>query len=144
MNNNKILPGKDYIGVGCGAMILNKNKEILLVKRSKQSKAEPGMWSRPGGTVEFGETIKKALVREIKEELNIKINIIKFLEYFNNIDLKNHKHWVTFGFLAKIKSGKVKNMEPGKIDQIKWFALDNLPKNLTSYTKNGIRAYLQG
>lgn len=44
-------PGKDYIGVGCGAVILNKNNEILLQLRNKAPEKE--YWSIPGGKVEM-------------------------------------------------------------------------------------------
>ena len=40
-------PGKDYIGVGCGAFILNEKNELLLQQRNKEP--EKGYWSIPGG-----------------------------------------------------------------------------------------------
>jgi len=51
--------GKDYIGVGVGAIIQDDKGQILLFKRS--SKLHPdrttvGMWSVSGGEVNFGET----------------------------------------------------------------------------------------
>jgi len=33
-------------------------------------------------------------------------------------------------YLCQIKNGKPKNKEPGKIDEIRWFPLDKLPKKL--------------
>jgi ADP-ribose pyrophosphatase len=133
-------PGIDYVGVGCGCVIINDKNEVLLVKRSNASKTEPGMWSRPGGTVEFGETVEEALKREIKEELDIEIEVLSFLEHTNNMMVEDgtKKHWLAMGFLAKIKSGEPKNMEPRKHDDVKWFPLNNLPEDLTVYTKNAI------
>ena len=138
-------PGVDYTGVGCGCIIINDNNEVLLVKRSKNSKTESGMWSRPGGSVEFGETVEDAVTREIREELNIDIEVVRFLEYTDNIGVENEvkKHWVALGFLAKIKSGEIKNLEPDKHDDFKWFPLDKLPENLTEYTKNAINVFLK-
>ncbi len=129
-----------YIKIGCGCIIINEKNEILLLKRSRHLRNEPGMWSRPGGTVEFGETIENALKREIKEEIGVDIEIIEFLEYTELID--KDKHWIAFGFLAKIKSGEVKNLEPHKHEDIRWFPLNNLPKNITPYTKKSIEIYL--
>jgi ADP-ribose pyrophosphatase len=133
-------PGIDYVGVGCGCVIINDKNEVLLVKRSNQSKMEPGLWSRPGGTVEFGETVEEALKREIKEELDIEIEILSFLEHTNNIMVEDgiKKHWLAMGFLARIKSGELKNMEPHKHDDVRWFPLNNLPEELTVYTKNAM------
>ena len=44
-------PGKDYIGVGCGAVIVNENNEILLQLRNKAPEKE--YWSIPSGKVEM-------------------------------------------------------------------------------------------
>lgn len=54
------------------AIIENEKKEILCALRSPEM-AMPNMWEFPGGKVEKDEDIYSALVREIKEELNCKI-----------------------------------------------------------------------
>lgn len=134
--------GKDFIGVGCGAIIINDNNEILLVKRSKDSRTEPGMWSRPGGQVEFNESASEAVEREIKEETNLIVKVIRSLEFTDNFSDDNATHWIALGFLAKHISGEPKNIEPYKHDDVKWFAFNDLPENLTNYTKNSIDVYL--
>ena len=53
--------------------LINNENEILLSKRPKK-KHLSGFWEFPGGKVEEGETPEKALIREVKEELNIDIN----------------------------------------------------------------------
>ena len=62
------------------AAIIKKNNYYLIVKRNK-NKHLGLKWEFPGGKVEKNETFEDALRREIKEELDIKINIIeKFSE----------------------------------------------------------------
>lgn len=58
--------------LGVGAVIFN-NEEVVLVKRGK----EPGYgkWSIPGGAVELGETLKEGLLREIREETGLEVEI---------------------------------------------------------------------
>ena len=58
------------------AAIIKKNHLYLIVQRNK-NKHLGLKWEFPGGKVKSDETFKDALVREIKEELNIVINIHK-------------------------------------------------------------------
>lgn len=135
--------GVDYVGIGCGAVIINDKNEALLVKRTTKSRNEAGFWSKPGGTVEFGEKVEDAVRREIKEELGVEIKLIKFLGFTDHIIESEKQHWIALNFLAKIVRGKPKNLEPDKIEEIKWFNLGNLPQNLTQTTIEPIREYLK-
>jgi 8-oxo-dGTP diphosphatase len=66
------------------AAILIKNEKIYLVKRSSNLKDMPNKYEFPGGKVEPGETLKKALKRELKEELSIDIDLKNIIEFPNN------------------------------------------------------------
>jgi len=59
------------------AVIFNEKKEILFTERSLTDSFMPGYWELPGGGIEYGETPQESLTREIKEECNIDIEIIK-------------------------------------------------------------------
>jgi len=135
-------PGKDYIGIGCGALIVNDKNETLLIKRTSKSQNEAGFWSKPGGTVEFNEKVEDAIIREIKEELGIDIELTKLLGFTNHILNSENQHWVAINYLAKIISGEPRIMEPDKMEEIKWFSFNNLPNKLTQTTKDPIREYL--
>ncbi|MBU0660963.1 NUDIX domain-containing protein [Patescibacteria group bacterium] len=121
--------GKDCIGVGCGALIINDKEEVLLLKRGKSSKNEIGVWSKVGGAVEFGDTVEETLIKEAKEEIDCDIEIIQFINYTNHIIKKEGQHWVSFNFVAKIIHGTPKIMEPTKCSEMAWFPLDALPEN---------------
>lgn len=58
------------------AAIIQKENKILATKRGYGEFIN--MWEFPGGKIELGETKEQALVREIKEELNIEISVDKF------------------------------------------------------------------
>jgi len=131
----------NIIRVGCGAIILNDKNEVLLLQRSANSRWKPSTWARPGGEVEFGETIEEALKREIKEEVGVEIKVIRQLSFHQNIDEGKKMHWLSFGFLAKCVSGSVKNCEPDKHDELKWFSLNDLPTPLDNLTKESIEDY---
>lgn len=63
-----------------GAIIENDNDEILCALRSPKMSI-PNHWEFPGGKVEENESLSEAIIREIYEELNCKI---EFKELFND------------------------------------------------------------
>ena len=137
----RLKPGKDYIGVGGGVLIFNEKKEILLMKRGKKSKNNVGYWAKPGGSIEFGETAVAMIKREIKEEINIELDIWGELPHTDHIIKKEDQCWMAINFLANYKKGKIKNMEPDKCDELRWFSLNKLPKNLAQPTKESLKNY---
>jgi mutator protein MutT len=56
-----------------GAVVQNKQGQILVSQRSLDSKMYPGQWQIPGGKVAEGEDYLKALKREVKEETNLRV-----------------------------------------------------------------------
>ena len=67
--------GIDYIGVGVGGVIINADKTLFLAKRGAHARNERHKWEFPGGSVEFGERIEDALVREVREEYGFEIEV---------------------------------------------------------------------
>ncbi len=131
--------GFDCVGVGCGAIIVNEKNETILLKRTSKTRNGAGFWAKPGGGVEFGEKIEDAVRREVKEELGVDVEIIKFLGFSEGILKSENQHWVSFNYLAKIIGGEIRNMEPEKHEEIKWFGLDNLPEKVMANTMDAIR-----
>ena len=56
--------------------ILIENNEILLVQQKLNDKRN---WSLPGGRLERGETLSQGLIREMKEETGLDVEIIRML-----------------------------------------------------------------
>ena len=79
----KIIIMKSY-GLTVRGIIKNDSGEILIVKRHPKSRTDPEMWELPGGKVEKGEHFADALVREIKEETNLNVNVGDFCEAVQN------------------------------------------------------------
>lgn len=63
-------PTPDKIILVSAAALLDADGRILIAQRP-EGKSMAGLWEFPGGKVEAGETPETALVRELKEELNI-------------------------------------------------------------------------
>jgi 8-oxo-dGTP diphosphatase len=64
------------INVTCAIII--KGQKVLVTQRSEKMKL-PLKWEFPGGKLENGESEKECIIREIKEELNIDIEIVEKL-----------------------------------------------------------------
>ena len=120
--------GVEYIGVGVGALIFNDQNKILLRKRGKASRNEVGKWEVPGGGVEFNETLRDAIKREIKEEFGIDIEVVELLDVYDHIIADEKQHWVSPCFICKSTSGIPSILEPDKIEEIGWFSADEIKK----------------
>ena len=59
------------------AAIIIKDNKVLIAKRAKNQK-QAGKWEFPGGKLEPNEGLKECLKRELKEELNIDIEVLDF------------------------------------------------------------------
>ena len=89
------------------AVIIQKENKILATKRGYGEFIN--MWEFPGGKIESGETKEQALVREIKEELNIEISVDKFA-----IDIEyQYPNFYLFMscFMCSIKEGSIELLE---------------------------------
>ena len=60
------------------SIIKNGEGKILITQRNLK-KSQGGLWEFPGGKIEKGETREEAIIREIKEELTIEINVESYL-----------------------------------------------------------------
>jgi len=56
------------------ALLFDKQGNVLITRRLPGSHLG-GLWEFPGGTVEKGETRQQALIREIKEEIDLNISV---------------------------------------------------------------------
>ena len=66
----------DYVfGLSVRALLADENNKILILKRSTESKTNPGKWELPGGKVDQGESFDQALIREVYEETQLKISL---------------------------------------------------------------------
>ncbi len=59
-------------------VIINEGR-VLIVKRSEDDEVGGGTWECVGGKIDFGEGLEDALVREIKEEVGLDVNVKQIL-----------------------------------------------------------------
>lgn len=126
--------------VGIGVMIIRDGKVLLSQRRGSHGKDE---WQFPGGHLEFGESFEQCAKRESKEEADIEIENVRF-SFLANVKKYEKKHYVQVGLAADYKSGEIKNMEPDRMGEWRWYNLDNLPSPMFEMCRLGIEAYKTG
>jgi 8-oxo-dGTP diphosphatase len=62
-------------GLAVRVLLTDQYGKILILKRSTDSKTNPGKWELPGGKVNQDESFDHALIREVYEETNLKIEL---------------------------------------------------------------------
>ena len=133
--------GKDYIGVGVGIVVFNDEGKIFITKREQACANDCGKWEIPGGGVEYGEMRKDAVIREIKEENDIDVEIVEELQTSDHFLSEEGLHWVTTSFICHHKGGEPKRMEPEKCEAIGWFTIEEAEKlNLSGISKHDLAA----
>jgi 8-oxo-dGTP diphosphatase len=124
-NKNNENPNKKIIKVSCGILYNDKN-EILISQRSKKSKEYPLRWEFLGGKFEQGETGEQAMIREIKEEIDL--DIINPKLFFTKTHSEQHADIYLEFYIIKEWTGKLKkivheNLVWEKIEKLKEYDL---------------------
>jgi len=111
--------------VGVGGVILDGDR-VLLVKRGHEPLK--GEWSLPGGAVEIGETLEKALVREIREETGLDVDVGPMVDVLDRLrydpDGRVKYHYVLIDFLCRPCGGVL--CCASDAEAAEWAALDDL------------------
>ena len=111
-----------------GAAIIKEDK-VLVMQRSNQMTL-PGMWEFPGGKVEANETEQEALIREIKEELSVTINILDYIneasyDYeFGTVQLKVYTAEIISGQITLEEHSDGKWVTADELKNIDWAPVD--------------------
>lgn len=96
---------ENYFGVATKAIIKNQEGKYLVLFKSEIEDINPNEIDIPGGRLEFGEDIEEGLKREIREEINLTINIEKPSRVWSL--LKDNLHLVGITFLATYVEGSI-------------------------------------
>lgn len=83
--------------VSVAALVSNEEGDILLIKSPLRG------WEYPGGMVEPGETFQEALLREVKEETGVAVEITGFIGICKNVE----KDIVNIDFSCKYIEGEL-------------------------------------
>ncbi len=142
-SNHAYRKGLDYVGVAVVYYCHDGRGNFVMSKRGKNSRDEQGRWDPGGGGVEFGIPILENLRNEIREEYGAEVLKHEFLG-FRDVHRETEKgrtHWLALDFKVLVDPKQVKNNEPHKFDDVRWFTLDTLPSPVHSQIPEFIRLY---
>lgn len=105
--------------IALGAVVI-RDGELLMVRRGKDP--GKGLWTVPGGRLEKGEYLQDALVREVREETGLEIEVGQLLGIFEVI---GDDHYVILDYLAE-PVGKAKLRAGDDADEVAWMSLDKV------------------
>ncbi|MCP4167005.1 MAG: NUDIX domain-containing protein [Chloroflexi bacterium] len=97
--------------------VLRQDNQILLCHLSRS-----GMWTLPGGGIEFGEPPEKAMTREVLEETGLEVIALDLLgiNSFTITKADENFHSIQIVYLADIMAGELRYEEQGTTDMCAW------------------------
>nr|WP_298100348.1 NUDIX domain-containing protein [uncultured Shinella sp.] len=130
-------PGIDVPGLGCGLAVLREGK-LLLYRRLRAPEA--GTWNIVGGKIDHMERAMDAARREAEEESGLAIGAVDFLCISEQIIAEERQHWLSLIYVCEDSSGEARIVEPEKLPEFGWFALDTLPAPLSRFAADAVAA----
>lgn len=105
----------------CIIVLITRGREVLLAQGEKHR--EQGWYSTLAGFIESGESAEQAVIREVKEEVNVELQNLQYL----NSQAWPFPNQLMLGYQAEYSGGEI-IAAPGEIADARWFDIDALPK----------------
>ena len=114
-------------------MVVNRESKVLVLHHVLRPSTG---WGLPGGFIDAGEQPNAAIARELMEETGIEITDVRMLH------LKTLGRHIEILFAARAdQEGKILSSE---IDQLGWYAFDDIPERLPSDQRRTVERVLKG
>ena len=110
---------------GVAALCKSTDGQSLLMVLQGRPDEEP-MWAVPGGSIESGETLQQAAIREAREETGFDVRIVRPYAVIEGVG--RYGAYRVHYFQAEVVGGQVKTDDPdGLIHQAAWVPVADLP-----------------
>jgi len=107
-----------------GLWAVNKKKEILLAKRSKNKRSFPDIWGPSvAGTLEEGESYKDNIIKEAQEEIGIILD--KIILGPKKRESDRHEFFAQY-FFTQIPSETKFILQESEVNEVRWVSLKKL------------------
>jgi ADP-ribose pyrophosphatase YjhB (NUDIX family) len=120
------------VNLGVGAIVLNNQGEVLLVRHSYLPD-----WMIPGGAVDWGETAVNAAIREVQEECRLEISALELctVRMVKAAGACNHV------LIFKAAANGTPRCEGSEITDLGWFPVNKLPADTQPRSRELIGLY---
>ena len=105
-------------------LVEEDGKFLLLKQRLENGETK---WLVPGGGVKFGEGIAEAAIREIKEETNLRVELVRFMGFKEAKFTEKNYHTVIFFYLGKPVDGDLRLLDDAA-HEMKYFTKEEAEK----------------
>ncbi len=137
-------PARNYYTVVISSYVLFQRDNQVLLARRINTGYRDGEYGVPAGHIEKDEFATEAAIREIKEEVGVRIKPGDLrIAHIMHRHCGDHER-IDFFFTATQWEGEITNTEPEKCDDLRWFAWDSLPTNTIHYVRAAIERWHQG
>lgn len=132
-----------------GVFAIIRQQDSILLLRRFQTGTEDGMYVVPMGGHDGNEPLSQSLIREAKEEVNIDckeedLSVCHVMHRLHHMPNNLSFEQIDIFFQINNYEGVIKNNEPDKCDDLRFFPLTDLPHNVSPFIKKALHCVQNG
>ena len=112
------------------------NDKVLMVKNTGRN-----TWSLPGGAVEEGETLRRAVIREVEEETGLTIEAGNIIAVDEKKFMDKGHHAIFFIFSGTITDGEIAIQDENEILEVAWIDVNEAKETWPFYPSKAQELY---
>ncbi|MCF6350487.1 MAG: NUDIX hydrolase [Flavobacteriaceae bacterium] len=116
------------IKVAVDAVVFGYSNKLKILLIQQKFGVNVNKWALPGGFIKDTETLKQAVIRELKEETGVKANYLEQLYTFGAINRDDRARVITISYIALINPKNYFLKATTDAKDAKWFNINNIPK----------------
>lgn len=128
--------------IGVGAVVINKQNEILLVR--DRIHTSTSIYKLPGGMLEEAQSLEEGVIREVWEETGIKAKLIKMVSILNSHPYRFNKSNMYIVFQLEALSSEINVIDTHEIEKAFWMPLEEFyaHKEMSNFQKDLVSSAL--
>ena len=129
--------------IGVGAVVINANNEILLVR--DRIHTSHSIYKLPGGMLEHAQSLEEGVVREVWEETGVRATLIKMVSVLNSHPYRFNKSNMYIVFQLEAQSLEINVIDTHEIEKAFWMPLEEFfaHEEMSDFQKDLVNATLK-